>query len=340
MTQELHYTSVPRGLRPGTKGFCTVAATPRMTRPLIDRLESLSAYQPIYTPDAELFSLNPIAYSHLRLTIGGSALSVLTRIGPSGLDYTARPNKYAHHVVLQANEHPIGGPAWLLTQPDFMQAGWTGEPRELSFGRIPPQGDQEPGAARAWQSLTDDGGWAGVLAESFLADPKRLVFLTFQPGTDLLALFVEAIALLPPSRRWEVGFSTYFSQVPQGVTCAWRGVLESSDEAHKARQLTNSLFLGLCRPLGRAEGGALVHLARTGQPIEESSGILASPIEPSRPFAGTAVDTGVPIVRAPIRATTNRLPIGSVGHELLPELAPYWSPAERLKARSTVTDHA
>ena len=77
--------------------------------------------------------------------------------------------------------------------------------------------------ARAWQALTGDGGWAGVLAESFLADARRTVFLVFRPGMDLLPLFVEALAFLPGSRRWDVDFSTYFSQLPQGVTARGAG---------------------------------------------------------------------------------------------------------------------
>ena len=50
MSQELHYTSVPRGLKPGSRGFCTVALTPHMPGPLVDRLEALSGYQPVFPP--------------------------------------------------------------------------------------------------------------------------------------------------------------------------------------------------------------------------------------------------------------------------------------------------
>ena len=254
MSQELHYTSVPRGLKPGSRGFCTVGLTPHMPGPLVDRLEALSGYQPVFPPHDPSAPLNPIVFSHLRLTIGGKAVSVLSRIGPAGLDYSGRPNKYAHHVVLEGAERPEGGPAWLLSQPGFMQGAWEGEPREIPAGRTPPQGDRQPGVARAWQALTGDGGWAGVLAESFLADSRRTVFLVFRPGMDLLPLFVEALALLPASRRWDVDFSTYFNQLPQGVTCAWRGVLEGSDEAKNARRLPNALVLDLCHAAGPCRG--------------------------------------------------------------------------------------
>ncbi len=162
---------------------------------------------------------------------------MLSRIGPAGLDYSGRSNKYAHHVVLETSERPAGGPAWLLSQPGFVQTAWEGEPRVVPEGRRPPQGDRPAGVARAWQALTGDAGWAGVLAEAFLADPKRTAFLVFRPGMELLPLFVEAIALLPPPRRWDVEFSTYYTSLPQGVTCQWRGVLEGSPEAASALRL-------------------------------------------------------------------------------------------------------
>jgi hypothetical protein len=104
-----------------------------------------------------------------------------------------------------------------------------------------------------------------VLAEFFLADSRRPVYLVFRPGMDLLPLFVEAIALLPAARRWEVEFTTSFTTLPQGVSCAWRGVLDGSREAEAAERLPSALVIDVCRPLGGAQGGALVHLARTGE---------------------------------------------------------------------------
>ncbi len=321
MSQELHYTSVPRGLKPGSRGFCTVGQTPHMPGPLVDRLEALSGYQPVFPPHDPSAPLNPIVFSHLRLTVSGNVVSVLSRIGPAGLDYSGRPNKYAHHVVLEGTERSEAGPAWLLSQPGFMQGAWEGEPREIPAGRTQPQGDHQPGVAHAWRSLIGDGGWAGVLAETFLADPRRTVFLVFRPGMDLLPLFVEALALLPFSRRWEVDFSTYFSPLPQGITCAWRGVLDGSDEAKNARRLPNAVFFDLCHLLGRAEGGALVHLARTGERLAQESGPTTSlpesgghiprmPHEPATPHAIPSDQAASPRPR-----TTN------ASYDLLPELA-------------------
>ncbi|HZW35214.1 MAG TPA: hypothetical protein VFF52_31115, partial [Isosphaeraceae bacterium] len=182
-----------------------------------------------------------------------------------------------------------------------------------------------------WQALTGDGGWAGALAEAFLADPRRPVFLVYRPGTMLLPLLAEAIALLPVSRRWEVEFSTYFLTLPQGVTCAWRGVLDGSPEAHHARQLPHAMVVDLCRPLGRAQGGALVHLARTGELRETAS---ADPLPPPARAVGraTSVTAGRRPSPAGSTARTAR-PAATVAH------APNPVPAVRIEPpRSLLAD--
>jgi hypothetical protein len=322
MSQELHYTSVPRGLKPGSRGFCTVGLSAHMPGLLVERLEALSGYQPVFAPHDPSSLLNPIVFSHLRLTISGKVVSVLSRIGPAGLDYSGRPSKYAHHVVLEGSERPEGGPAWLLSQPGFMHGAWEGEPREIPAGRTPPQGDRQPGVARAWQALIGDGGWAGLLAETFLADPRRTVFLVFRPGMDLLPLFVEALALLPASRRWDVDFSTYFNQLPQGMTCAWRGVLDGSDEAKNAQRLPNTIFFDLCHLLGRAEGGALVHLARTGEGLVREPGAATTSPASGRHVPRMPYEPAVAAAADPSRQTEAPRPRAIGGsYELLPELA-------------------
>ena len=126
MSRELIYTSAPRGVKPGSQGFCTVAYTQGMPANVIQQLESLSGYRHILSPQDSKASLNPVAYSHLVLTIAGRRCHVLSRICDAGLDYTQRTNKFAHHVVLDAAEVPAAGPAWLLAQPKFMQSKWAG----------------------------------------------------------------------------------------------------------------------------------------------------------------------------------------------------------------------
>ena len=104
MAQELIYTSAKRGLRPGTRGFCTVAYTRGMRPESIQLLESLSAYKGLYAAHDPRAMRSPVAFSHYRYKVAARNVSVLSRIGTTGADHTLRTNKVAHHVVLSNRE--------------------------------------------------------------------------------------------------------------------------------------------------------------------------------------------------------------------------------------------
>src|SRR5206468_4188220 len=116
----------PRGLRPGSLGFCTVASTAGMSTPLAELLESLSGYREVFAPHDPKSALNPVAWSHLRATVGDREWSILSRVAFAGLDYSGRTNKFAHHVALDPPERPPGGPAWLMMRPGFLEGSWDG----------------------------------------------------------------------------------------------------------------------------------------------------------------------------------------------------------------------
>jgi hypothetical protein len=264
MSQEIIYTSAPKGLKPGSRGFCTVVSTHGLAKNLADSLESLSGYRHVYPPQSPEAPLNPIVYSHLRLTVGGRPYHVLSRIADAGLDYTQRTNKFAHHVALDPMELPTGGPAWLLAQPGFMATGWDNQPQVRPVGPQPPHGDQPPQICQAWQRLTGDAGWAGLLAETALPNTNRNAVIMTRPGMDVLSLLVEALILVPAPLRWQVTFSTYFTKLPPGVNCKWRCVLEGTPEALALARSPNTLLVDLTRPLGKAIGDRLVDAARSG----------------------------------------------------------------------------
>ena len=48
MANKLVYTSAPKGLIPGSCGFCTVAGTRGMTKSVVDALEGLAGYRRVY----------------------------------------------------------------------------------------------------------------------------------------------------------------------------------------------------------------------------------------------------------------------------------------------------
>ena len=220
MSQELFYTSAPRGLQPGSTGFCTVAETRGLSPLLRERLEDLSGYRELYPPHDPRAGQNPVARSHNRLTIQGKIFSVLSRVGAAGTDHSQRTNKYAHHVVLEAREQVAAGPAALLARPGFLEGAWDGQVRTLPAGRPVPAFDVNPAPCAAWQRATGDAGWAGALVDAFLN--HRPAYVLYPLSLDPLALLVEALALLPPDRRWQVTFTTYFSSLASGSACAWR----------------------------------------------------------------------------------------------------------------------
>jgi hypothetical protein len=286
MSQELYYTSAPRGLLPGKSGFCTVAMTRQTGAALMERLESLSSYRPLFPPHHPQASLNPMTQAHLRISVGGRTHSLLSCIGPAGLDYTGRTNLFAHHVVLEPAEQPAGGPAWLFQQAAFrLNGGWQGEPRYLE-PRALPRGDVVAAPCRKWQQMTGDAGWGGVLAERFEQEPSQVVYLIFEPGFDPLPLLAESLMLLPPERRWDATFSTYYTGLPPGVPCVWRCVANGSEEAKKALRLPSTI--NLCVPAGPASGGDRVEQARTGKAPRRRPPVAAvhlpsSPMPPPAP---------------------------------------------------------
>lgn len=270
MAEELFYTSAERGLRPGTRGFCTVAYTQGMTLATIRLLESLSAYKGVYAAHDARAVNNPVAISHYRYSSMGRNINILSRVGDSKADQTKRTNKLAHHVVLSRREQVPAGPAWLAAQPGFLDEVWTGPPRQLDPGKEIPDGDVETTHAAAWEARTGDAGWAGMLAHAFLARRTRPSYLVFEPGMAVLPLLVEALALIRPELRWQVTFSTYFTSPPAGMACAWRCCVPDAYCLREARRTPRTLVVDLTRSDGEPDSeNVLVQCARNGTPLEQ-----------------------------------------------------------------------
>jgi hypothetical protein len=115
----------------------------------------------------------------------------------------------------------------------------------------------------AWQKLSGDPGWAGVLAET--AFTEQPIVLIYKPGQNILPLFLEALALLPPRSSWRVTFCTYFTGIPGTMPCQWKGVVAGSREAKILAKDSNNMVLDLTVSLGDAFAGKYVDYARLGQ---------------------------------------------------------------------------
>jgi len=263
MAEELIYTSARRGLRPGTRGYCTVAYTRGMKPETVRVLESLSAYKAPNTRTAA----PPVGFSHHRVPLGGFGVSILSRVGPAAADHTNRDNKIAHHVMLDAAERPEAGPAWLCRQPGFFTTAWTSAPQQLPRRTTIPEGRSVRRPAAAWAAAAGDAGWAAVLAHTFLSRPGTLAYVIAAAGTDCLELTAEALELLPSARRWHVTFSTYFTRLPAGGSCLWRWCRPDAACLRDARRNARNLIIDLTGPLGDAPENPLSECARNGAPL-------------------------------------------------------------------------
>lgn len=263
MAQEIIYTSARKGLKQGSRGFCTVMSTAGMAANLAERLESMSGYRHAFPLNDPQAAQNPVNYAHVTTRMAGQKLNVISRVADAGQDYSGRTNKLAHHIVIDNVASLIAGPARLLADPTVVATAWDGElktrpPRSLASPKIP-----ETVQLSAWKSVAGDGGWCGYVAEQLLAS-RAPVNIIFPPGTDTLALVCEVLDIIPIPQRWGVTFSTYFTRLQAGTECQLRFVLGGTNEAASLKNDARATKVDLVSTLPTASGGPLVEQARTG----------------------------------------------------------------------------
>lgn len=262
MAYELIFTSAEKGVNPGTSGFCTVAYTKGLLTSTIKKLEAISTYK---VPDTlrlkNAAGLSPpVVYSHYRLLLAGRNYHLVSRKALAGQDYTNRQNKIAHHLLFRSNEAPWRGPAWLAEQDGLFVNDWNNEPQIFSEEKILPErnSDESEAAggrieAEAWKELTGDAGWAGKIARLLITDIRKPVYLVFDPGMDMLKPISELVRLLPPDKRWQVTFNTYFTSLPQGIECILRCCLPDNKLLKSNAMRNKGRILHLASPGGEPD---------------------------------------------------------------------------------------
>ena len=256
MAYELIYTSAERGLRPGTRGYCTVAYTQGMMPQTVQLMEALSAYKSMYGAQEAAAMTEPVSWSHYKMTLLGHASSVLSRVSPTGVDHTNRSNKLAHHILVQSRERPAGGPLWVSSQEGMFIEQWEGTPRLLTTPKTLPTGDETDFHCNRWAELTGDAGHAGMLASHYHSSPDAPVFLAYEPGMDVFGLLREAMALLPP----------------EGVA--------DSEALREGRRNPKATVMDLTKPLPEPSAeNDYVRRARAG----EGPAVAVPPPEPAKP---------------------------------------------------------
>lgn len=279
MIQQLVFTSAQEGLRPGSGGFTTVAATPGMSPPLIAQIEALSAYKFAFPPAGAQADKNPVSYAHRIVQSNKQSWQVLSRVAPAGADYTGRSNFIAHHALLDRNDRVPAGPAWTLKNSGLFLKEWAGQPRHLSDDHQFVRAEAQPTVCSAWQAATGDAGWGGVLVDSLYRARSTPAYVVYPAGLDMLALIDESLRLLPAEHRWAVTFDTYFTDDHPDVKCLWRCVLAHSPPADRVKKGSPSLVIDLTQPLDSLADSRGVRAARAGAacPPPASAGKKPSP---------------------------------------------------------------
>jgi len=198
MSFELIHTSVPRDLD-GQSGFGIAAMTRDLPRPLRDALVA-------WSDGSELEGSTDRAISYAVCQVGGAAWPVLTCITRCGADWSGRPNRVAHHLVLEPGDRCIDGPIALARTFRFAE-----DPPEVGLRSAPPL-DGAPSLPRGKRgdgaTGTIDPAWFEVIADRVSGPHASRVVVRLPSGVDPLSLVAAVTALVEPRRRWAVQWST------------------------------------------------------------------------------------------------------------------------------------
>lgn len=288
MSFELVHTSVQKGLR-GRSGFEVVVVTRGLPTGLESSLEELSAYD---HDSVRAIGADKVEWAHRILTMQGRSHSVLSKTTPFGMDWSGRPNRLAHHVVVEQNERAVAGPAWALANQEAL-ADAVPDCEERASGPRMSIGRDAPRVPHAWIAAGFDPGWAGVVAKLLLDAPHTPCYLVLPSGSEVLPLLQDIFALIPEDRRWHLTFSTRYLRTPASTKCALRCV---RSDATELRKYLAEPGVGQVRvePGLSAGDSPSAASARQGHTIEVSARVVVTPSAlGSQPASPTVAPTRV-----------------------------------------------
>ena len=175
------------------------------------RLESLSAHRTGESQDRR-------TRFHVITELGARRFHTLSSIVSSGLDYSGRPNKLAHHILIDLSE-VTAGPAELLSTQELHATSWSGGPRHLENRSLPPP-TRKPKAKSLWRNLLGDEDWLHYLSERVIKG--QTTYLVYPDSVEVLPLLFELEQQL--NEPWQLTFSTNYASMPPDVQCLVRCV--------------------------------------------------------------------------------------------------------------------
>lgn len=270
MSFEFVHTSVEKGLR-GDSGFALAVSTRGLPASLEPGLAELSAYDFDRT---RAVGADRIDWAHRILSAQGKSYTVLSRTAPCGSDWSGRPNRIAHHVVVEPQERAGAGPAWMLARfAGFCESVPMAEERVA--GPALPQGDEPPRPALGWEAAGFDRGWAGVVAQTLLDAPDGICCVVLPDEVDALPLVCDVLALIPADKRWLVTFSTRFQRLPAGGRCQLRFLRAGANGVRAMLAEPGVRAIEVARGTSAGESAA-AGAARVGGAVESSLRAAAS----------------------------------------------------------------
>ena len=233
---ELCYTSLPRGLVPGTSGYTTVGQSPAMSRWLVEQAESLSSFHFLNEKDPNAYFREPVNIVHVRVNGNRQTVHIVSRIAACQPDHTGRSNYFAHHTLLAPQEAlPCkAGPAELAAAVGFLMTEWTGEARVLPVRAPPAIFDRGP-TVHAIEAAGLDLGWGPALADRLRDRGVKQTYLVYSLGTDMLGIVGDVLSNLTPDERWQATFATHATKTfpGLGVDCRLQCVVANTPYAQE-----------------------------------------------------------------------------------------------------------
>ncbi|MBO5307907.1 MAG: hypothetical protein J6C40_07890 [Lentisphaeria bacterium] len=210
----------------------TVSSTIDIPEELCRELEKISCFS---TPG---IACDPVVLSSMKLLCGNEEYPFLSHVSPS----TDGEERVAHHLVFRNTKEleMCPGMAPGVLRCDNFCVDWELLPEKLPL-RMHLKARKRLGhRAYLWEALLGDAGWAGVVAERFLAHPDKPLYLEFSPeyidSYGLLELFGEVYFLLPESVRADFTFTTVFTGESENCSCFLRAVPSGSPLLEKIRE--------------------------------------------------------------------------------------------------------
>ena len=291
MPAEIIITSVPRGLDGGS-GFQTVKRTREMSLAVSERLHQRSGYTHRFAAGDKR---NPIIISHQIEKLKAGVFHVLALIKDAGTDHSGRQNRLAHMIAFDESDvyGNQAGPASVAKQlydTRLFIDSWDQQPHEAEPLAI-PSFNAEPRICQAWIDAGLDPGVAGELAEAAATGKKSVLIVP--ASTDVIALFADAMLLMPPGTRWKTTFTTCGSGSEGYV---WQAVRADLAEANDARKLPGVIDLTQAYA---GKDSPYASFAKTGKgqlPWQQSASVVpdaetdsAPPIGSQPPLSSTQV---------------------------------------------------